>query len=775
MKTDNSNFLSLLKKELYLYFIHPYYFFAAVFFNVFCSAGFFIAGRFFSSGAGNAGLTHFFSLMPYAGTIILPTFCLNCKNRFLDATLPYSSLHLVLARLCAAIIEFSLFLIPSVLVPVSVSLFGDVDSGSIFISYLGILCFSASCLSLCIFLYEITYNRAAYFVLSFIVLGTINIIHMLPTVLNMADFITGAIHEVSFAWRFDSAGKGILDTRDFSFYAATVYLFVLLTVFIMEKKKGQKYFQGKLKFRTVAFILTAVFLYLDGSSIYTRIDFSKNRQYSISGYSKKILSGAEDRIRITYYRTSELAKYYPSVKDIYDFLKSYSNENRNITLSLVDPQKMHLEQKLKELGIQGYQIQNGNAGKMEYITVYSAIVIEYLEKTEIIPFIVSPYSLEYDMAIRFDYLLNGTTRKAYILAGNGLELESGYKSAMQWLNLEGIQTVPLYSGNIAAVADSGTFIEKSERNRIADGNIPNASKAPLIVFGSEKLSLQDAFDIEEMMLSGTPCFIATSPYTADINGNWGIKETVGDPLLPAMADWGAAFQLALAADISNVRASFYSAATDDGQNPEYEYVNYPLWISVLPQENTATGVNLFWPSPVECRKNAVPLFHSSDYSWIFLPDYQNQDSIFFTDPFTIPKAMPESSLAKKQKSVLGCRIKGRVEGYYSEKTVENAAITVIPDQFFANDLMMALSGGEQGDYRNLSFLSTEVLRLMGLDELADLKNSGTAGFQMYKITDEEKFLSTQLQVLALNLVFVPLSIMLLLVLTVLMRKKANEQ
>ena len=60
-----------------------------------------------------------------------------------------------------------------------------------------------------------------------------------------------------------------------------------------------------------------------------------------------------------------------------------------------------LIQRLKDYGIYGKQFQTVGKNKTEYATVYSTIVIEYNENWDIIPFILSANSLEYDLDVRF--------------------------------------------------------------------------------------------------------------------------------------------------------------------------------------------------------------------------------------------------------------------------------------------------------------------------------------------------------------------------------------
>lgn len=259
------------------------------------------------------------------------------------------------------------------------------------------------------------------------------------------------------------------------------------------------------------------------------------------------------------------------MRDVGFFLQSLALENKNVSFTQLDPARRG-EEKLWVLEIQPYQIQSVKNNRVEFIDTYSAIVLEYLEGSEVIPLALSANSLEFDLALRIDFLLNKTSRKVSVLSGGDLNLERDCRASLQWLNLEGFETVPISDARILAEEEIDS---------------------PLLLYGTKSLSQEDSAAIENFILRGGAALIMTSPYSANVDGDWGITENSGDTFIPVLEKWGAAFDFALAADISNVRASFYSAA--DAQNPqsEYKYVNYPLWINLLPQEGAPLGLEFF--------------------------------------------------------------------------------------------------------------------------------------------------------------------------------------
>lgn len=721
-------FFRLVKKELFSYSINPFYWIAAVVFALFSAAAFFFGTRFFVQGTGSSSLAPFFLIMPYVLAVFLPTFCMNIKSRGFDQSLPFSEFQKGAARLLAGLFVFALYLLPTTLLPACVSFFGSVDGGAVLVSYAGLLFFSAASISFCVFLSDLLKSRASYFALSALSLTAINFIHNILNYVPMGDFLSAAIRSMSFAWRFDSASKGILDTRDFLFFALLAFLFLVLNAYVLERKKGKKYFGKRLALRSWTIIFIFVFLFLDASRAYKRFDFSEGKIYSPSERTKRMISSAQEKIRISYYRSSELLKLYPQVRDVGDFLRSLCASCKNISYVELDASRPAAAQTLRELSVQPLQIQSQKENSLEYVNAYSAIVIDCMDKTLCIPAAFSTFGLEYDLNLRLDYLTSQKSRRAYIVCANGMDVEKDYKSALEWLNLEGFETIVTKASDLPF--------------QTLDPSVPMA------LIGSKDLDLEGAAAVERFLDGGGSVLAMLSPYTVDINGSWSVAKNKSDFLLPIFERLGISFADSLCADLSCVRANFYSSESD-GKQGENKSVNYPLWISVLPQDGLPFGSTVFWASPLTVEKTkAKEVLFSSAASWRFLPDKKNPGLLFDTNPFTVPKSAIADPLVQKEASVLAA------------KSLDKK-LFVISGDLFANDLLLALSGGENGDFRNFNYLTTSLLQLSGESDMAELKNKGSADFSLWKITSDKEWQAAKNLSLFLNFAALPLAILIL--------------
>lgn len=734
-------FWGLAKKELFSYAINPFYWISGIVFCAFSAAAFFWGTRFFTQGQGSAALSPFFLAMPYLCSILIPALCMNIKSRAFDKCLPFDETKKAAARVLAALTVFVFYLIPTSLVPLCVNIFGSVDFGAVMVSYAGLSLYAAAAISFCVFMSSFFKNRAAYFAASALFLSGLNSIHNILNFIQAGDFLSSAIRSASFAWRFDSASKGILDSRDFLFFALASLLFVTLTAFVLEHKKGKKYFCKKRAARSWTLIFIFVFLALNSTRIYKRLDFSAGKIYTPSKRTTDLLSSAKEKIRISYYRSDELLKLYPQVRDVGDFLRSLSFSSKNVVYTEHDADKEASQKILRGLNVPPFQIQKQKNNSMEFVDSYSAIVIDCMDKTLFIPAAFSTFGLEYDINLRLDYLLSQKSRRAYVLCGNGMDDKKDFKAALDWLNIEGFETLsPKRGGGLEQSLDP---------------------TIPLALFGTSALDAAAANAIENFLESGGALFVATSPYKSDVDGDWSLSKNKGDFILPLLEQRGISFMESLAADISCVRAAFRS--TDDGGNDRNVNINYPLWISALSQEAAPFGATVFWASPINIdEKKARPLLLSSPASWRFLPDKKSGGALFDTNPFTVPKTALDDILVQKERSVLAAQ------------TLDKK-ITAVSGELFANDLLLSLSGGESGDFRNLNFLTASLLELCGESEMAALKNKGGADFSLWKISSAADWQDAKAFSLLANFALPPLYFLLVFVLFRAKRLKKSKR
>lgn len=712
----------------------PAFYVLTILFSVFLSLNYFIRHQFFT-GSGTTDLILYFSSIPYISIIIIPALCYKQSFSIYDNFIPLKSIYKTLITFITRQLLFSimlLLLVPTVLL---VNLFGTIDFGQFFISFICLFFYGAAVISLCTFVEKLFDNKITAFVISALLLGIFNSAHLFPVYVSLPDFLATLIKQLSFAWHFDGASKGILDSRDIIWLAGTAGFFIILSDLVEELKKGRIYSKSEIM-EKIATVLLVALIMLNGTRWYLRGDFSSNKTYSPSKYTKELLRKADKNIKITYYCSNSIAKLYPQIRDVKDFLLTYSNLNKNVSLILKDPDKDSTSKTLLEnYGIQTQQLRTVSSNSTEYINVYSAIVIEYNGNVEVLPFTMSANTLEYDLDTRVKHLITGTPQIVNIIIGNGMNISEDYSYLVPWLNAQG------FICNNLSINDSN--FSKSLEN----------STGPLLVIGDSKIRIEQAIAIEEYILKnkGSALFMV-NPYNVDVEENWYLTENKNTNIIEILENWGVNFTSKIAADISCARITMYA---DD--NSETQNINYPLWISILQQPATNLGLTLFWATPLELNGNAVPYLYTTPMAYTYDVERSSKETLIETNPFILQTV--NTSNKEKQSLILGAEITGPLEGLFVAGKTDKSKIIVIPDQYLLNSLMNEYIGGEYGDYRNFEFLTTNLLKLNGEEDLALLQSKTTRDTSFYKISDLAQFYLYRIIVYIIAFVLIPLLVL----------------
>lgn len=729
----NKTLLNIFTARFFKQLKMSHVYISALIFTVFTAADFYLRHQFFN-GSGSSDLVLYFSSIPFICIITIPLLCFKTSFSFYDDFIPLTGLQKLLINYSGLLLIYIanlILIIPGLLL---VNLFGTIEVSQLLVCLLCLIFYGSSVIALCILISKIFNSTVISLLVSILILALFNSCHLFTLYVSLPSFIESFLREISFAWHFDAAGKSIIDTRDIIYFLMTDAIFITLAILIENLKKG-KVFSFKNKFSY--FVKLAVFflVILNSNKYYKRIDVSKNKTYTPSLFSKELISSISDSVKITYYCSSSLSRLYPQIRDVKDFLTSYSILGKDISFIIKDPDKDNeIKNLLQNMGIQSQQLRSVSENSTEFTAVYSAIVIEYQGNTEVIPFIMSASSLEYDLAGRLIHLLSQTVRNVNIIIGNGMSLSTDYDYIEPWLSSQGF------------VCNEINIYQNDFEDALLHLN------GPLLIIGDGNIPIEKAVAIESYIMEkrGNALF-AVSPYKSDIENSWYISQSRYTNIVELAENWGVLFKPEIAADVSCARISMYS---DD--NTDSYVINYPQWISLLPQENALSGLVLYWSTPLELSGIAEPYLVTSPASYSYKLDFDSPENLLQTNPFLLEEQNKSDFEYKTQ--VVGARIKGKVPRLYTAGSDEEIEVIVIPDQYFLNTLMNGYTGNDTGDFRNFSFLTNALLKLNGEEELAKLQSKTTRDTTLYKIQDQNELLKLKTLVFIILFAVIPLII-----------------
>ncbi len=749
----------LFRRYLFGLCIRPSVFVSSALFVLYAVLRFFFGQQFFSD-TGTTELHRFFSAIPYAAVLYVPVLAAAVPSGQSSYSLPFPAAVIPLAKILALLAAASGALLLTCVVPLTVQFFGDVELASVCCAYAGLLLYLAAAVSLCVFLSELIASAGVAFFVSAAVLAAVCGAHLAASYARLSPWTAACCRAISFAWHFDAAGKGILDTRDIGFYLAAIVFFWLATIAVMEYRRGRRglLFWKKLALLAAACLLCAV----DASRLYARIDVSDAKTFTVTAYSRSLLDELEEPLSITYYRSGVLTSLYPQVRDVDDFLRAYAACSTRISYELADPSRQHVEQRLAQAGIEGRQLKTEGQGADAYMTVYSAVALSYLDRTEIIPFVLGTSSLEYDLTGRVQHLVRGTIRAVQVLSGNGLELSDYYRYVCPYLESQGF-----------TVLQSSL---PSRRNEAGHENVFTLyDSVPVLLLGSSALEGEDADAFAYFIQKGGKLVVATQPYTVNLFEDWSVQRQAGlldagsgDSMVAMLRQFGILFKDTLSAD------SFcFLLALQSGTSAKTEYVGYSLWPQLPRQEYAPEGMTMFWPCAIDVDDDAAAgagfsasaVLLTSPSAWQEPPAGDS----FITNPFAASKSAPDGA---ETGSFPVCVSLAPIRAGGASLA---PSVYVLGDQYAACDFGIAYSSGSSGlDMRSLDFIVDCLLMVSGNQELVSLKHKGIRNTSLYKVSGDD-FLPAARRALFFDCVIIIVILSFLYILAALRRRRYNEK
>lgn len=196
-----------------------------------------------------ASMDPLFSLAPFVLLFLIPAITMKSfaeeKQRgtieFL-LTKPLSEMDVILGKYLANLCLVLFALLPTLIYYFSVyqlgSPKGNLDSGAIFGSYIGLIFLAASFVAMGMFASSITDNQIVAFILAaflcFFMHWAFTYLGEMPAFIGNLDVVLDAL---GIASHYDAMSKGAIDTRDLIYFISLITIFLSLTYTVISTKK----------------------------------------------------------------------------------------------------------------------------------------------------------------------------------------------------------------------------------------------------------------------------------------------------------------------------------------------------------------------------------------------------------------------------------------------------------------------------------------------------------------------------------------------------------
>ena len=197
---------------------------------------------------GYANLDGLFILAPWVFLFLVPAVTMRSfaeENRTgtieMLLTKPLSDWQIIMAKFLASVALVLLSLIPTGVYYFSVYRLGlpmgNLDSGGIMGSYIGLFLLSASFIAIGIFCSAVTNNQILAFILSVFLCGFIYIGFEFIYSLSLFGPIDLFIQRLGMAAHYSSISRGVVDTRDILYFLSVMALFLSATKLVLASRK----------------------------------------------------------------------------------------------------------------------------------------------------------------------------------------------------------------------------------------------------------------------------------------------------------------------------------------------------------------------------------------------------------------------------------------------------------------------------------------------------------------------------------------------------------
>ncbi|HEY0245966.1 MAG TPA: gliding motility-associated ABC transporter permease subunit GldF, partial [Mucilaginibacter sp.] len=295
---------------------------------------------------GYAGLDSLFNTAPYLFMFLVPAITMRSlaeerkEGTFeLLLTRPLTDWQIVSGKYLANVVLVLFALVPTLVYYYSVATLGtpqgNIDTGGVTGSYIGLFLLGASFAAIGLFASSVTKNQIIAFTIAvFLCFFFYSGFDSLSGLLSLQNL---GLQELGITEHYQSVSRGVLDTRDLVYFILLSGLFICLTLFVLLNQR-QKSLNNKVMLGAIAVLAVLGVL---SSLVFTRFDFTKEKRYTLSPISRNIMDSLQQPVKVTVYLQGDfpggMKRLQRATKDMLSDLQAYSH--RKLQFEFADPLK----------------------------------------------------------------------------------------------------------------------------------------------------------------------------------------------------------------------------------------------------------------------------------------------------------------------------------------------------------------------------------------------------------------------------------------------------
>jgi ABC-2 type transport system permease protein len=615
---------SILKKELNSFFSSPIaYLVIAVYLVI---NGLFLwvfNGDFNILQAGFADLNSYFFLAPWIFIFLIPAITMRSFSDEINTgtieilkTKPITIWQLIIGKYLGSLILVILAISPTLIYVYSIyqlgNPLGNINFGTTFGSFLGLLFLAGAYVAIGIFASTISKNQ----IVSFII-GAVFSFFLYYGFEALA--VTQLFESLNFAQlgmqdHFNSVSKGVLDTRDLLYFASIIFFFLFITKFNIQKET---------KYKNIAFIFIGLLaLNYANLNFYKRFDLTEDQRYTLSNATINTLKKIESPLIINVYLEGDFPAEFKRLQtETKQHLEELKAINKNINFKFINPEA--IGEKLINAGLEPSNLQVQENGKLSEIVIFPWAVVNYKNKTENISLLKDIFTnsqdeqlqssiqnLEYAFANAVQKVTTSKSKKIAIIKGNG-ELNDIYIADF-------LRTINQYYFLAPFTLDSVTNQPEKTLQDVLNYDLAIIAKP------TEKFTEEEKFTLDQFIMNGGKTLWLVDNVQAELDSLMSTGEALAYPrdlgLTDLFFNYGVRINYNLITDLYCTEIPL--ATGNIGNQTQFSSFPWKYYPLVSSQNNHAINnnieaVSLKFSNSIDTLKNNIQktiLLQSSQYS-----------------------------------------------------------------------------------------------------------------------------------------------------------------
>ncbi len=294
---------------------------------------------------------------------------------------------------CVLLLVLALFVV--IPLPVTISLFSNIDWGPVVSGFFATLLLGSAYIAIGLFVSSQTQNQIVSLIGSVVLCGVFYFIGH--------NVITDTVGQRAGEWlqalgtgsRFDSITRGVIDLADLIYYLSLTIVFLVLTVYSLERDRwaetGDASSHLRWKLAAGLLVLNAIAINLWAGQLNgLRLDTTRGQQYTLSDATRNYLAQLQEPLTLRgYFSAKTHPLLSPLVPQMRDLLREYevAGEGR-VRVEIVDPlenPEAEVEAN-QQYGIEPVPFQVADRYQSSIVSSYFNVLVQYGNEYDVLSF-----------------------------------------------------------------------------------------------------------------------------------------------------------------------------------------------------------------------------------------------------------------------------------------------------------------------------------------------------------------------------------------------------